>query len=50
MDRGFTFKLISNYINMITSTDSKVKKNQKKNMETVLITKNVKVEQILELQ
>uniref|UniRef100_A0A8C2XK38 Dedicator of cytokinesis 10 n=1 Tax=Cyclopterus lumpus TaxID=8103 RepID=A0A8C2XK38_CYCLU len=24
MDRGFTFKLISNYINMITSTDSKV--------------------------
>lgn len=26
MDRGFTFKLISNYINMITATDSKVKK------------------------
>lgn len=49
MDRGFTFKLISNYINMITSTDSKVKK-PKQNMETVLITKNVKVEQILELQ
>ncbi|KAM8903387.1 dedicator of cytokinesis protein 10 isoform 1-T1 [Spinachia spinachia] len=24
MDRGFTFKLISNYINMITATDSKV--------------------------
>lgn len=27
MDRGFTFKLISNYINMITATDSKVKQN-----------------------
>lgn len=25
MDRGFTFKLINNYINMITATDSKVK-------------------------
>lgn len=25
MDRGFTFKLISNYVNMITATDSKVK-------------------------
>ncbi|XP_028319592.1 dedicator of cytokinesis protein 10 isoform X2 [Gouania willdenowi] len=24
MDRGFTFKLISNYINMITATDSKI--------------------------
>lgn len=24
MDRGFTFKLISNYLNMITATDSKV--------------------------
>uniref|UniRef100_A0A4W6ED68 Dedicator of cytokinesis 10 n=1 Tax=Lates calcarifer TaxID=8187 RepID=A0A4W6ED68_LATCA len=24
MDRGFTFKLISNYVNMITATDSKV--------------------------
>lgn len=26
MDRGFTFKLISNYINMITAADSKVTK------------------------
>lgn len=26
VDRGFTFKLISNYVNMITATDSKVKK------------------------
>lgn len=25
LDRGFTFKLISNYINMITATDSKVR-------------------------
>ena len=24
MDRGFTFKLISNYVNMITATDNKV--------------------------
>ena len=24
MDRGFTFKLISNYVTMITATDSKV--------------------------
>ena len=28
MDRGFTFKLINNYINMITATDSKVKKKK----------------------
>lgn len=25
LDRGFIFKLISNYINMITATDSKVR-------------------------
>lgn len=24
MDRGFTFKLISNYVNMITNSDNKV--------------------------
>ncbi|CAB1347505.1 unnamed protein product [Coregonus sp. 'balchen'] len=24
MDRGFTFKLVSNYVNMITATDNKV--------------------------
>ncbi|XP_058489486.1 dedicator of cytokinesis protein 10 isoform X4 [Solea solea] len=31
MDRGFTFKLISNYINMITATDSTDKKERRKN-------------------
>lgn len=42
VDRGFTFKLISNYINMITATDSKVKTNFTgiEFRETALISKD----------
>lgn len=46
MDRGFTFKLISNYINMITATDSKVKTNEQTGGK-VALTKIWRVEQIL---
>lgn len=40
MDRGFTFKLISNYINMITAADSKVTKKNLNETDTRKVEMN----------